>query len=83
MVVVAEEDLINHGRATSKNGQASRCRHLCTSQMTEVDGQSSQRMHLLQYPQRRLGVTGISSLVVSVVSRLYAMICWCTGSGCP
>ena len=34
----------------SRNGQASRCRHCCTSRMTEVDGQSLQRMHLSEYP---------------------------------
>ena len=58
-VVVAEEDLVNHGRKTARNGQASRCRHCCSSRMTEVDGQSSLQMHLSEsYPQRRLSVTG-------------------------
>ena len=33
------------------------------SLMTEVDEQSSQAMHLSEYPQRILGVTGISYLV--------------------
>ena len=62
MAVVAEEDFANLGRTTSKIGPASRCRHCCASQMTEVDGQSSQRgVHLshVGVPQRRLGVTGI------------------------
>ena len=36
MVVVAEEDLISHGRTTPRNGQASRCRHYCALRMTEV-----------------------------------------------
>ena len=34
--VVAEEYLVNHGRKTSKNGQAGRC-HCCASRMTEVE----------------------------------------------
>ena len=50
MVVVAEEDLVNHVRTTSRNEQASRYRHCCASRMIEVDGQSSQRMHLSEYP---------------------------------
>ena len=40
-----------------------------TSQMTEVDRQSSQRMHLSEYlllPQRRLGVTGISRYTIPI-----------------
>ena len=63
--VVAEKDLVNHGTTTSRNGQAIRCRHCCASRMTEVGGQLLQQMHLLEYPQRRLGlgVTGISYLV--------------------
>ena len=58
MVVVAEEDLVNHG--IHRNKQVSRYRHCCALQLTEVDGQSSQLMHLSAYPQRRLGITGIS-----------------------
>ena len=51
MVVVAEDDLVNHARTTPRNGQASRCRHCCASRMmTEVDEQSSQQMHLSEYP---------------------------------
>ena len=50
MVGVTEEDHINHGRTTSRNGHASRCRHRCASQMTEADGQSSQWRHLSEYP---------------------------------
>ena len=53
------EDRKNHER-TSRNGQESRCRLCCTLRMTEVDGRSSQRRHLSEYRQRRLGVTGIS-----------------------
>ena len=51
MVVVTEKDLVHHGMTTSRNGQASRCRHCCASLivMTEVDGQSSQQMHLSQF----------------------------------
>ena len=59
-IIVAEEDCVNHGRTTPRNGQASRCRHCRTLQMTEVDVQSSQQVHLLEYPQQRTGVTGIS-----------------------
>ena len=51
-VVFVEDDLVNHGRITSRNGHASRCRHCCASRLTEVSGQSPERM------QRR--VTGIS-----------------------
>ena len=48
MAVVADEDLVNHEKTTSKNGQAGRCRHCCPSRMT--DGQSSQQIHLSLYP---------------------------------
>ena len=34
MVVVAEEDLVNHGRTTSINGQTGRCGRCCASRMT-------------------------------------------------
>ena len=49
-IVVAEEDLGNHGRTAARDGQASRCLHCCVSRITEVDGQSSQRMHLSECP---------------------------------
>ena len=49
MVVIIEEDLVNHGRASSRNRQASRCRHCCASRMTQVTGQSLQWMHLSEY----------------------------------
>ena len=52
MVVVEEEDLQNHGRTTSRNGQACRCQHWCASRMTEVYGRSSQRMHLSSTPTK-------------------------------
>ena len=48
IVDVEEEDLVNHRRTASMNGQASR--HCGASRMTEVDGQSSQQLHLLKYP---------------------------------
>ena len=35
----AAEDRINHPGTTTRNGQASRCRHCCALRMTEVDGQ--------------------------------------------
>ena len=38
MVVVEEEDRVNHGRTALRNGQASWCRHCCASGMTEVMG---------------------------------------------
>ena len=60
MVFVAEEDFANHGRATSTNGQASRCRHCCASRITDVDGQSSQQMYLLVYPQRTTWASRVS-----------------------
>ena len=52
MVVVTEEDRVNHWRTTSRNGQASvsLCRHCWVSQMTEVGGQPAQRKHLSEYP---------------------------------
>ena len=37
-----------------KNGQASKCHHCCTSQMTEVDEQSPQQMRLLEYAKDAL-----------------------------
>ena len=36
MIVIAEEDLVNHGRTTSGNRQASHCRSCCISQTIEV-----------------------------------------------
>ena len=48
MVCVTEVDHVNHGRTTSGNGQASRSRHCCASQTTQVDGQPSQQMCLLE-----------------------------------
>ena len=36
MTVDADVDLVNRGRTTSRNGQASRCRHCCASQMTKL-----------------------------------------------
>ena len=48
--MVAEEDRANHRTTTSRNGQASQCSHCCTSRMTEVDGESSDRRHLSEYP---------------------------------
>ena len=50
MVVVAGEDLVNHGRTTSSNEQASWCHPCCASQMTELDRHSFQHMHLSEYP---------------------------------
>ena len=37
MVVVAEEDRVNHGGTTSRNGQASHCHRCCVSQTIEVE----------------------------------------------
>ena len=37
MVVVTEEDRVNHQRTTLRNGQASRCRHCCTLRTTKFD----------------------------------------------
>ena len=45
MVVVADEDLVNQGRTISRNGHASRCRHCCASQITEIDGQSDYNLN--------------------------------------
>ena len=42
-------DFVNHGRTTAGNREASRCGHCCASRMTEVDGQSPQRMRVLDY----------------------------------
>ena len=64
MIVAAEEDLVNHGRTTSRNGQANRCHHCCTSRMTKVDEQSSQKLGV---PQRHLCVTSTSQFVHSTV----------------
>ena len=63
MVVVAEEDRVNHGRTTSTNGEAGHYRRCCTLQTTEFDGQSLQQWRLLEYRQRRLDVMGTSRLV--------------------
>ena len=50
MVVITEKDLVNHGRKTSRKREAIWCRHCCASRMKEVDGQSSQQMHLSEQP---------------------------------
>ena len=50
MVVVAEEDRVNHEVATVRNGQASRYRGCCASQTTKVNEQPSQEMCLSAYP---------------------------------
>ena len=61
MVVVAEEDLVNHGRTTSRNGQANRCRNCCASRMTKsMSSHRSRTDASVGVPQRRLGVTGIN-----------------------
>ena len=39
MVVVTEEDHLNHGGTTTRNGQASHCCRCGASQTIEVDGQ--------------------------------------------
>ena len=49
MVIVAEEDLVNHGGTTSRNGQASHCRHCCASQTTEAYGRQLQQRRLSEY----------------------------------
>ena len=49
MVCIAEEDYVND-EETSSNGQANQCHYCSVSLMTEVDGQSLQRMHLSEYP---------------------------------
>ena len=59
MICCHKEDSVNPGRIKIRTGLASRCRHCCASQMTEVDGQQSQQWHA-GIPQRRLGVMGIS-----------------------
>ena len=41
----AEEDCINHGGTTSRNGQGSHYHCYCASQLTEVDGRPLQRRH--------------------------------------
>ena len=53
---VAEEDHANHGKTTSKTGQARRCRHCCAY----VRGQRAVIATDVGVPQRRLGVTSIS-----------------------
>ena len=57
IVGVAEVNRVNHWNTTSRNGQASRCRHCCASRMTEADGRSSHRRHLSEY-QTTLGRRG-------------------------
>ena len=42
------------------------CRHYCTLQTIEVDGQSSHQMHWSEYSQQRLGVTSICLLVMGL-----------------
>ena len=51
MAVVTEQDLVNHGRTTSMNLQASRSRHCCPSRMTDAS---------IGVPHRRPTLAGIS-----------------------
>ena len=57
-VVVAEEDFAYHGRTTSRNGQANRWRHCFALRMTQINGLSSQQMHLSEYPPTTPGRHG-------------------------
>ena len=50
MVVVAEEDRVNHEKTSSMNGEASHCRRFCPSKTTKVDGKHEQQKHMLEYP---------------------------------
>ena len=63
VVVITEADLVNHGRTTSTNGQTSRCRHCCTSQMTEpLRGRSMGSYRggcICRSTQQCPGITGI------------------------
>ena len=61
-VVAAEEDRVSHGGTTTRNGQAGDCRSCCALQIIQVNGQPSQRRHLSECPQKRLGMTGVSQL---------------------
>ena len=65
MVVVAEKDLVNHGRTTSTNGQANRCRRCCVLLMIEVHGRSSQRMHPSEYPNDAYASSVVRVLLIN------------------
>ena len=62
MVFVAEDERVSHGRATSNNGQASRCCHCCASmRITEVNRSAVVAADAsVEVPPTTLGVTGIS-----------------------
>ena len=60
MAFVGDEDLVNHGRTTSKNGHASRCRPCCASQTTEVDEAVTATDAYVGVPPTTPGVAGIS-----------------------
>ena len=78
---VADEDCVNRGRTTSKNGQANRCRHCCASWMTEADGQSSS-----PFPQRLTCFTTLPGFLVAGCDRSRVAIspgilrCWVSRS---
>ena len=58
LVVVAEEDRVNHGK-TLRNEQASHCRCCCASQTTDRDGLPLQRRRLSdRVPPKTLGCHG-------------------------
>ena len=81
--IVTEKDRVNHRRTVWRNRRPGRCRHCCTTRMIEVDGQLSQWRHLLEYPQRRLGVSGISYInVMYGCCWWYSDRCLC-GDRCP
>ena len=61
MVVVAEEDRVNHGGTISRNEQASHCRRCAV----HCRRQKSMVCRLLEYHQRRLGVTVFICQLVS------------------
>ena len=64
MIVIAENDCVNHGGTTSSNGEASHCRHCCASQLTKVNGRPLPaatvrravcQISLSEYPPTTLG----------------------------
>ena len=74
MVGEAEEDRVNDGRTSSKNGQASRSRHCCALRMTRGRWAVTAADASAGVPQRRLSVTGISYSKFHNISTLIVLV---------
>ena len=66
MVGVAEEHRLNHGKITSRNAQASRCRHCCTFYTTMVAGR---KRLLYQTTPGRHGNQSVNTKTITTIKK--------------